>query len=152
AGKFEEAVQVLAASLDLAPRDARLLHNRVAVWTQWALALVEKGNEAAALAVLRRAAAQVPDGHFTAMQAWLFIRKAEESARAGEWRSALAALEPGLPRVDQPAVAELRHYRTGLRLRWAHAEVARARFAQAVDVLAEGLAADPADRRLPAHL
>src|SRR5262249_37358354 len=137
---------------ELAPRDARLRHNRQAVWTQWALALLEKGKEDEALTVLRRAAAAVPDGHFTAMQAWVFIRKAEGLVASGEWEKALAAIEPGFERIDKAAAAELRHYRAGLRVRWAHAEIAGGRFPQAVDVLAKGMEADPDDRRLPAHL
>jgi HEAT repeat protein len=151
-GKYEQAVEVLAAGLDLAPRDARLLHNRQAVWTHWALALLGQGKEADALAVLRRAVAAVPDGPFAAMQAWVFIRKAEEQARAGKWQAALAAADSGKAELDGPAAAELRTYRTGLRLRWAHAEIAARRFEQALDALAGGLSADPGDRRLPAHL
>jgi RNA polymerase sigma factor (sigma-70 family) len=151
-GKYEQAEQVLDAGLELAPRDARLRHNRKAVWTQWALALVEQGKDSEALAVLRRAAAAVPDGHFTAMQAWVFIHKAESRARAGKWQEALAVLDPGKAQIDKPAAEELRHYRTGLRVRWAHAEMAERRFPKAVDILAEGMAADSADQRLPAHL
>jgi HEAT repeat protein/tetratricopeptide (TPR) repeat protein len=151
-GKYDQALEVLAAGLDLAPRDARLLHNRHAVWTQWALALLGQDKEAEALAVLRKAAAAVPDGPFAAMQAWVFIRKAEERARAGKWQEALAVAQPGKTALDAPAVAELRYYRSGLRLRWAHAEIAARRFGQAVDALAGGLTADADDRRLPAHL
>src|SRR5262249_17371878 len=62
------------------------------------------------------------------------------------------AIEPGFDRIDRAAADELRHYRAGLRVRWAHAEIAAGRFAAAVDVLAKGLEAGPADRRLPAHL
>src|SRR5262249_20687909 len=54
--------------------------------------------------------------------------------------------------VDKPAAEEMRHHRTGLRLRWAHAAIAANRFSQALDILAEGLGKDPADTRLPAHL
>jgi HEAT repeat protein/tetratricopeptide (TPR) repeat protein len=152
AGKYDQALEVLGAGQELAPRDARLIHNRKAVWTQWGMALVGQGKDADALAVLRRAAAAVPDGHFPAMQAWIFIRKAEELAQAGKWGPALAALVPGFDKVDKPAAEELRYYRTGLRLRWAHAEIAAGRYTQALDVLDEGLAQDPADRRLARHL
>ena len=37
-GKFEEAVNVLGTGVELAPKDATLVHNRKVVWGDWAMA------------------------------------------------------------------------------------------------------------------
>ena len=50
---------VLATGLELAPKDAGLLHNRKAVWSTWAQSLAGAGKEDEALAVVRKAVAAV---------------------------------------------------------------------------------------------
>ncbi|OAI50286.1 hypothetical protein AYO44_05730 [Planctomycetaceae bacterium SCGC AG-212-F19] len=145
-GKFEEALQILDTGLDLAPRDASLRHNRKAVWTEWAL---KSGADDDALAILTRAAREVPDeaGHFRSMQVYLFIRKGEERIGAKRWEEALAATEGGLQKLDETLRPELRKWRAEVYLRWAQAAMENRQFEAALAVLDKGRSAEPLDKR-----
>jgi tetratricopeptide (TPR) repeat protein len=134
--KFEEALKVLTVGVDLAPKDATLLHNRKVVWIEWA------GSESdadKALAILRRAADEVSaeKAFFRSQESWVFLRASEARVKAGEWEKALAAVEPGLAKLDGEQREEIKKWRAGLRLRWAEAERKAGRYEQAVTVLAE---------------
>ena len=151
-GKFEAAHNVLAAGLDLAPKDALLLHNRKAVWGQWAEAASKAGKDDEAADILRRAAAEVPDGNFRAMQAWIYIRRGEEFVKAGDWGKALAAVEPGFKKVDEGPRKELRDWAAGLPLRWSQAEMDKKNYEKAVEVLQAARTRQPKDDRLTNNL
>lgn len=122
-GKYDAAMNVVTTGLALAPQDASLLHNRRVLWGEWADALATKGDDDQALAVLRRAAEQVPDGNFVGQQAWIYIRRGEAKAEAGEWAQALAAVTPGFDKVDEAARTELNDWRISFYLRWANSEM-----------------------------
>jgi len=148
AGKFEEAVDVIATGLALAPKDALLLNNCKAAWQQWAEATSTAGKDDEAIAILRRAAVAAPGGNFPALQAWIYIRRAEELIKKGKWQEAATAVEPGLVKLDPIPKAELRHWMSDLPIRWANDELAKGNFKNAVDVLDRGRALDPKDERL----
>jgi tetratricopeptide (TPR) repeat protein len=147
-GKFEEAVSVIRTGLELAPKDALLLSNYKAAWQQWAEAAATAGKDDEAIAILRRAAVAAPDGGFPAMQAWIYIRRGEESIRKGSWQQAAAAVEPGLAKLDPVPKAELRRWMSELPIRWANEELQKKHFENAVAVLNHGRALDPKDERL----
>ncbi|MFL5342768.1 MAG: transglutaminase family protein [Gemmataceae bacterium] len=151
-GKYESALNVLLTGVDLAPKDATLLHNRKVVWGHWAETTAKAGQYDEALAILRRAATAVPDGNFPAMQAWIYLRPGEEFAEAGEWEKALAVVEPGLKKVDQEALKELREWSAGVPLRWSQAEMDKKNFAKAIDVLHGARSQQPKDDRLTQNL
>src|SRR6266852_2179265 len=97
--KFEEALKVLTVGVDLAPKDATLLHNRKGVWVEWAESETDADK---ALTILRRAAEEAPaeKAFFRSQESWVFLRAGEASIKAGEWEKALAAVEPGLTKLD----------------------------------------------------
>jgi tetratricopeptide (TPR) repeat protein len=134
--KFEEALKVLAVGVDLAPKDATLLHNRKVVWAEWAESETDADK---ALTILRRAAEEVSaeKAFFRSQESWVFLRAGEARVKAGEWEKALAAVEPGLTKLDGEQREEIKKWRNGLRLRWAEAERKAGRFEQAVTVLSE---------------
>jgi tetratricopeptide (TPR) repeat protein len=150
--RFEEAISVLATGLALAPQDEGLKHNRTAIWTDWALAEAGAGRDDAALAVLRRAAQDFPDGDFARRQAWIYLARGEALAETGDWLAAMAAVDPGLAKVDPPARAELVEWRGDVWLRWADRETDAGRFAEAVDVLARAAAENPGEARFGEQL
>jgi tetratricopeptide (TPR) repeat protein len=153
-GKYDEALQVLATGLRLAPQDAALRHNRTAVWGALAEAAMKAGQDAEALAILDRAAAEVPDaaGAFAGLKAWVYVRKGEEQARAGAWQKAADRIEPGLTHLDGRPREEFRRWAVSLYARWAQAELQGGHFAEAVDVLDRGLVREPKDPLLSASL
>jgi tetratricopeptide (TPR) repeat protein len=148
ARKFEEAVQVLSTGLELAPKDALLLNNSKAAWQQWAEAAAAAGKDNEAIGILRRAAAAIPGGNFPALQAWIYIRRGEDSIAKGRWQQAAAAVEPGLDKLDPIPQAELRRWTAELPLRWAQSEMQKKDFKSALEVLERGRALDPKDERL----
>ncbi len=147
-GKFEAARDVLAAGLDLAPKDATFLHNRKVVWSQWAEAAAMAENDDEAVDILRRAAAEVPDGNFPAMQAWIYIRRGEEFVKAGDWENALAAVQPGFEKIDEAPRTELKQWTTELPLRWSQSELDAKNFRKAIELLDEARDREPNDERL----
>jgi tetratricopeptide (TPR) repeat protein len=151
-GKYESAVNVLLTGVELAPRDATLLHNRKVVWGEWAEAAAKAGKDDEALAVLRRAATAVPDGNFPAMQAWIYLRRAEEFAKAGQWEKALAVVARGLKKVDEAAQKELREWSADVPLRWSQSEMDKNHFAKAIDILQGARSRQPVDDRLTQNL
>jgi tetratricopeptide (TPR) repeat protein len=151
-GKFEEALNVLTTGVELAPKDATLLHNRKVVWGEWAEASAKAGKDDVALAILRRAAKEVPDGNFAVMQAWIYIRRGEEFVKAGEWEKALAAVEPGFQKIDKGPQEELRQWQAGVPLRWGNALLAKQDYEKAAAVLQGARARAPKDSRLTNNL
>jgi tetratricopeptide (TPR) repeat protein len=110
--KFEKAVKVVSVGLRAAPNDAKLLNNQKVIWQDYAQWEMQAGREEAAIAVLRRAAAAVPESDFIVRQAYLFEEQAEPLLRAGELQKALAVVERGISKVDLPAQQRLRKWRT----------------------------------------
>jgi len=148
AKKFEEAVKVLSTGLDLAPKDSLLLNNSKVAWQQWAEATATAGKDDEAIAILRRAAAAIPDANFPALQAWIYIRRGEDLIKNGNWQKAAAAVAPGLVKLDPVPKAELRRWTAELPLRWAQSKLDKKDFKSAVEVLDRGRALDPTDERL----
>jgi tetratricopeptide (TPR) repeat protein len=152
--EYSKALEVLATGLDLAPRDAALLHYRKQVWGLWAVATLDRGHDDEALDLLRKAAAAVPDeaAHFLAMQAWVYIRRGEKDIEAVAWERALAATKPGLDKLDGQPRRELAQWRAGVHLRWSQAEREKQRFEEALAVLDRGTADAPDDPRFRGSL
>lgn len=142
-GRPEAALEVIETGLALAPRDAALVNQRLWVWQRWSEGEIDVGRTDEALAILERAAVAVPDGGFSARRAWVYIKPGEKLADAQRWEDALAAVAPGLARLDGPPRAELESWRANLYLRWFNAEVRAQSFEPAAVVLERGLAAFP---------
>jgi tetratricopeptide (TPR) repeat protein len=149
--KFEQGLAVLSAGLELAPGDATLSHNRKVFWSKWAESLAAAGRDGEALDVLRNAAKSIPAeaGHFVAQQSWIYLRGGEALVDKGEWDRALAAVEPGLTKLDGEPLRELEQWRRDLHLRWCRSLMDNRQFARALDVLERGAARDPHDERYP---
>jgi tetratricopeptide (TPR) repeat protein len=149
AGEFEEALQILTVALEIAPADSDLKKGRHAAWLEFARSAMKAGHEAEAVAVLRRAAAAVPDSDFPEQQAYLFLRPAEALIKDGKWDAALAVAERGLHTVDaEPARKKLLGWRAEVYLRRAQTEWKKGAFDRAAAVLVKGLEVAPADRDL----
>ena len=140
ARKFEEAVEVLSTGLELAAKDSLLLNNSKVAWQQWAEATAAVGKDDEAIAILRRAAAAIPDANFPALQAWIYIRRGEDLIKTGNWQLAATAVEPGLAKLDPVPQAELRRWTAELPLRRAQSEMQKKDFKSAVEVLERGRA------------
>ncbi len=151
-GKFEEARNVLVAGLDLAPKDATFLHNRKVVWGQWADAAALSNKDDEAVDILRRAAAEVPDGNFPAMQAWIYIRRGEEFVKAGEWEKAIAAVESGFGKIDEEPQKELMEWKADLPLRWSQSEMDAKNYAKAIELLNAAWRKESSDERLSQNI
>jgi tetratricopeptide (TPR) repeat protein len=151
-GRFDEALAVVAAGIELAPRDAGLNYARVEVWFRYADAELGKNGEEAALAVLRQAGEAVPDGPFSRLQAWLTIRKGEPLVKGKKWEEALALVPPALPKIDPEGQKELRQWQAGVYVGWSRSELEAGRFEQALAVLERGIKEFPKDGRFPALL
>ena len=147
--KYAEGIEVLNAGLELAPEDATLLHNRKVFFSKWADITANKGDDDEALRILREAAVTVPSeaNYFLAQQPWVYIRGGEARITAGEWDKALAAVEPGLRKLDKQPLEELREWRGALYLRWAQSLLEKNNFEQAVKVLQQGRKLNPGDSR-----
>lgn len=146
--KWQQALDVATVGLTLAPKDALLANNQRAIWTQWAMSLADAGKPDEAIAVLKRAATAQPDGPYETLQAFVYIKRAEELVKARDWRGALAATEPALARLDPAPRRELVKWRERIALRWSSAEIDAGRFEAAAAVLAEAHASRPDDARL----
>jgi tetratricopeptide (TPR) repeat protein len=110
--KFEKAVKVVSLGLRAAPNDSTLLNNQKVIWQHYAQWEMQAGREEAAIAVLRRAAAAVPESDFIVRQAYLIEEQAEPLLRAGKLQEALAVVERGISNVDPPAQQRLRKWRS----------------------------------------
>ena len=145
----DEATRIAGIGLRLAPRDAALVNNQKAVWSQWADTLTRDGKHDEALSVLRRADREVPQAGFGKMQAWVFLREGEDRIKAGDWAKAAAIAGPALARELDPAARdEIAAWAADVPLRWSQHELRRGDFGAALDVLAARLAAPPPDRRI----
>jgi hypothetical protein len=139
--KWEEALSVTGAGLALAPGDAALVNNRAVIWNKWVEAAIDAGQREEAIAILKRAAADVPKGGFLAMQSWVYIKPGETLVKAGQWEEALSLADAGLATLDPDPAAELKRWRSNLYLRWFNAEIDARRFEGAAAVVSKGLAA-----------
>jgi tetratricopeptide (TPR) repeat protein len=142
-GKWQQAIDVTGLGLTLAPKDALLANNRDAIWNKWAMSLAAAGRPDEGIAVLKRAAAAVPDGGFEPMQAWVYIKPGEDLVKAHDWKGALTATEAGLSKLDPIPLKELVEWRDNLFVRWTNSEIDSERFDSAASVLEAGLGAKP---------
>ncbi len=148
AKSYEQALEVVNAGLKLAPRDATLINNRKAIWGERVEAAMDAGENDRALALLKEAHQQAPDGDFRAMQSWVYLRPAEQLIKQSQWEQALALADTGREKVEQDARQEIDDWRRGLYLRWSNAQLDQKQFAQAMQTLERGLAAVPDDRSM----
>ena len=148
AGKYENALDVLHTGLELAPKDALLNNNLKAVWHEWAEAAINDSRHDEAVAILKKAAADVPKSHFDKMQAWVFIRLAEELIKQKKWQAALSTAASGLGKVGTDANEELKSWRINAFLRWSVAEINEKDFESAATAIESGLKVAPKDKRL----
>jgi tetratricopeptide (TPR) repeat protein len=147
AGKFEDALTVIAVSLELAPKHSGLENNHKAIWSEYAESLAKVGKMDEALAVLRRAAKAAPEGDFERRQAFLFLKPGQEKVEAKQWEDALKVYEAGLAKVDAKAKRVLLDARAGLFFEWAQSFEQAGEFEKALEVLRRGSKADPKDGR-----
>jgi tetratricopeptide (TPR) repeat protein len=148
-GKYEEAVRVARAGLATGPRDdSSLRNNRKVVWGKWADRLVRDGKEDDAVAMLRRAAAEVraeDRDDVLDLQAQVYVQQGEALIRAADWEKALRCADRGLKKADQEAEEKLRRWRNGVYLRWAAAEEKTGNAGRAVAVLERAMTTDPTE-------
>lgn len=146
--KWQEAIEVITIGVELAPNDAVLANNQLAIWNRWATSLMDAGQREAAVAVLKQAATALPKGGFEAMQAWVYIKPGEELIKARKWQAAISAGEAGLPKLDPAPRQELAEWRNNVYVRWVNSEIGAGRFQAAADALTRSLDTIPEDPRL----
>jgi len=146
--KWQQAVDVITIGVELAPNDAVLTNNQLAIWNRWAASLIDAGKRDEAVAVLKQAGKALPKGGFEAMQAWVYIKSGEELIKARKWQAAMAAGEEGLPKLDPAPRQELVKWRNNLYVRWVNAEVRAGQFEAAATALAGAVNAIPDDPRM----
>src|SRR5262249_32559805 len=124
--------------------------NRRVFWSQWAQMLARAGRDDEALAVLRRAAAAVPNeaNVFVEQQAALYLRRAGAHVEKGNWPQALDAVAARFDKVDNAARELLRKWRLEMFLRWASKLTDAGQFADALLALDRGLGIEPDDADL----
>jgi tetratricopeptide (TPR) repeat protein len=154
AGKFKDGLAVLSVGLELAPRDATLLHNRKAFWGRWAERLGAAGETDEALDVLTRAAREVAGeaAYFQSQRSWIFLRRGEALVKLGKWAEARDAVALGLKKLEGAPREEVVKWQRELALRHGSALLDKADHAGAVRILAEAMKSDPGYDRLGAHL
>jgi tetratricopeptide (TPR) repeat protein len=122
----------------------------------WAAESIKAGKLDEALAILRKAAASLPQGGFNNLQTWVYISPAEEKAQKQDWAAALAIVEPATKQFQDKQfaaqLAEIQDYQASLFDRWATQEIAAKRFPEAAKVLEMGLTKVPSDRTLAHNL
>lgn len=148
AGKFEEALTVVALGLEFAPKDSVLLNNHKVLWSQYAEERMKAGKDDDALAVLRRAAKAIPNGEFEARQADLYIRRSQELIEADKWDEAVALYTAVLGKVEKKAVGKLKDARVGVFLDWAEKAVQKGKFDAAIEILKKGASLEPKDSHI----
>jgi tetratricopeptide (TPR) repeat protein len=146
--QWQQAADVITIGVNLAPNDAALTSNQVAIWGNWAASLIDAGQSDEAIAVLKQAAKAVPKGGFETMQAWAYIKPSEALIKARKWQAAVLAAEGGLPKLDPIPRQELVRWRNELYLRWVNSEIRVGHFQAAADALARALDTFPDDPRL----
>ena len=149
-GRWEEGAKAARVAVELLPDESALRANRLALFQRWGRHEADAGKPAAALAVLRRAAREIPSeaDKFLAEEALVFSRPAEKLAQAGQWEEALAAAAPGLKALEGAPLESLKRWRRGMQGRWAAAERKAGRHDEGFAVLSKARAADPGDRAL----
>lgn len=146
--QFSSALNVVNAGIELAPKDATLVNNRLAIWQERVEDAMNKGETDRAIALLRKADTQVPNGNFRSRQSWVFLRPAENLVKASHWEEALATAKSGMSKVDKDAQQELLQWRQGLFLRWSNSLLKNEAYEQAFSVLQRGLKIWPEDPHL----
>lgn len=137
--RFADAVKVLEAALTLAPDDATLQHNRLAIWQSHIRHTIDAGNTDAALAVVQEAHKRVPDGGFDELAAWVFLKPAEAHMDAKRFAEGIATADSGLAKLEGAARVQLVRWQANAYLRWSNTHVRANEFTQAIAVLEQGL-------------
>ena len=144
---YEQSLRVVKVGLQLAPEDARLRNNHIALWQQWARQEMDGQRFDRALAIVRRAQKHIKQGPFKDMESWVFTRPGEAQISRGNWQTALKIARTGLKRLDGKAKKDLQKWRNGIYLRWGNREMKRQRYKQALAAFSQGLRVS-SDRRI----
>ncbi len=148
AGNWEDATEVSAVGVRLAPEDKGLMATQKAIWQKWAFTEADDGRPEAALGILASASRKTGDESFDSMRSAVLTRPAEELIGSGNWQAALDVTAAAGDLLDPEAMADLADWRSAVFRRWAHAEMDHVQFERALDVLAEGLRTYPGDHDL----
>ncbi|QDT12780.1 tetratricopeptide repeat protein [Planctomycetes bacterium K23_9] len=146
--KYQQSLSVLSAGVELAPKDAKLRSFRENVWKSRVFALMDADDSDQALAMLREAHQQVPDGGFDEMQSWVFIRPAQDRMSQKQWDAAIKLADKGLAAVDAPAKEQLTKWTGNVFLNWSVTAINDEQFDEAAEALHRGLKRFPKDYRL----
>ena len=79
------------------------------------------------------------------MQAWVFIRPAEELIKNNKWSQALASAQKGIGKVGKVANEELKSWRINAFIRWSVAAIEQKDFESAARAVDDGLKIAPKD-------
>jgi tetratricopeptide (TPR) repeat protein len=145
-GNWEDATEVAAVGVRVAPEDSGLAATQKAIWQRWAFSEADAGRPQTALEILTRASLEVDKQTFDRMRSAVMTRPAEQLIDSGNWRAALESTATAHELLDPEAMADLEDWRRSVFRRWAHIEMDEGRFNQALEVLAEGLRTYPGDR------
>ena len=146
--EYDKALSVLNAGVELAPNDARLRSFRERVWKSRVFDLMDANETDQAIATLRSAHQQVPDSGFDEMQAWVFIRPAQELVKEERWLDAITLADSGRESVDAPARDELTKWTGNVFLNWSASAISEKQYDEAANALRSGLERFPKDYRL----
>lgn len=146
-GKYEEALNAIAVALELAPKESGLKNNHKVLWSEYADAKMEAGNEDEAIAILRRATKAIPSEDFETRQAYLFLNPAMKLTQDQKWNEAIALVDAGSKKVDAKAKKKLNEARIGFFLNWGIEEQNAGRFEEALSILRQA-AAEANDKRI----
>lgn len=135
AGKTEQAIAVLQAGVELAPKDFRLKQNLEAVWQQHVDQLLTADKASEGLSQLRAAYKETGNSALARLQAYIFIRPGESLVENKQWKAAidLASLSEG--EVDKRAANDIKDWRNGVVLRWSSTLIDAEEYATAIDVV-----------------
>lgn len=110
--QYERAIDVVALGLRAAPHDSALLNNHKFIWQEYADWQFQVDGEDAAIAVLRRAAANVPDHDFAVRESYPFEKLAEPLLVAGRMTEAVKIVDRGIAKVNDEARQRLREWKS----------------------------------------
>ena len=151
-GDYRESLKVVQVGLKLAPKDARLKNNHIALWQEWARKLIDRNRLDEALKVVRSAQTSVPHGPFTDMESWVFTRPAFKAMQRRRFQTALKIARSGLRKLDGKSKVQVAEMQYRIYFRWGDHEFRRQRFSNSAEAYARGLELKQDDRKLTGNL